>query len=109
MYCMGAPIKVVCDDEGVVFSLEFVKRDAVVGLYCSPLDPIMNKERLKMEDAQLWGGGDHWLSLEEHKFMEHIVFLQETTIDFSKAEGGCLKHLYYLPYFIHVVDLEPWK
>lgn len=57
MYCMGAPIKVVCDDEGVVFSLEFVKRDAVVGLYCSPLDPIMNKERLKMEDAQLWGGG----------------------------------------------------
>ena len=44
MYRIGAPIKVVRDDLGAVVSLEFVKMDERLGLYCSPADSNQNYE-----------------------------------------------------------------
>lgn len=42
LYARGAPIKVVCDEAGVVVLLEFVKINTALGWYCSPVDLIMN-------------------------------------------------------------------
>lgn len=42
MYQAGVSIKVVGDDENSVVSTEFLKMDAALGLYCLPVDPIMD-------------------------------------------------------------------